>query len=714
MRRSVKPFQLFWGGHVCGSRRRTVRCAVFLAALAAGSAGFVSPPSGSTAPGEDAARETAISIAHLFASPAEAGERKKKRRQRGETTLDDVARQLGNGGDGNTTDHSTSPVTAPPVSADNTPGPVSVPAVQSPEKAQNSSTESASDSGNGNRRREGDSGRENRGNRNRDGGQGNGESDQGAVEQGPAKTVVEFWNRITTPEPAGPPVTEPGATPAAPAPGSSSQSPATTAAAASAGNASPPSRGDEASKPEESVAGATEGSAAQKETAGTKPAAAAKPRVALRKKKNGLNRWNKRDYGVFDPVRIPRAGILAVNPSHQTIDRALAKGFKVEEKTAMIGLGSTVTRLSPPPGMDLSEAEAFLRGVAPGEAIGINHKYSLYRPSAANQDTDTTPPIRAETEPCDGDHCFGREIMGWQKSLQTCARNMTVGVIDTAVDTAHPAFKTAVEKKRLVVENLSTLPARPGEAQHATGVVALMAGNSDSSTPGLIPDAKFFVADVFYSDGNGQLASDTMSLMRAFAWLQDKKARIINMSLSGPPDGLIRAEIERMSAAGVLFVAAAGNGGPGTPPSYPAAYDPVIAVTAISRDFTTYRYANQGDYIDVAAPGVKVWTAAPGGLSGYQSGTSFAVPYATSVLAVVYGSLEEKSKAAAMRALPVVDLGPAGRDEMFGDGLLMAPDSCGPGQTADARRDHEKTGTLMQSGVGAVEILPWAPAAGQR
>ena len=108
-------------------------------------------------------------------------------------------------------------------------------------------------------------------------------------------------------------------------------------------------------------------------------------------------------------------------------------------------------------------------------------------------------------------------------------------------------------------------------------------------------------------------------------------------------------------------------------PSYPAAYEQVIAVTAVDKNLRGYIHANHGDYIDVAAPGVGIWTALPGVLEGYQSGTSFAAPHVTAILAAVHDRVEDKSKEGFLKALAIRDLGQAGRDRIYGQGLVLAP-----------------------------------------
>jgi subtilisin family serine protease len=235
-----------------------------------------------------------------------------------------------------------------------------------------------------------------------------------------------------------------------------------------------------------------------------------------------------------------------------------------------------------------------------------------------------------------------------------------------------------------------------------------------SGTPGLIPDAQFEIADIFHADADGEPASDTLSMLRAFDWLEVKNVNIINMSLSGPQDDLVRKAIEKLSAKGILFVAAAGNDGPAAGPSYPAAYGSVIAVTAVGKDMQSYRYANRGTYIDIAAPGVAIWTALPGSKEGYHSGTSFATPYVTATLATIYSRHAIKSKPEALNQMSFRDLGAPGRDPIYGEGLLVAPATCGGNQIAgSSHTPPQSDGNANLAGSPEAERLPWTKAAEQ-
>jgi subtilisin family serine protease len=152
------------------------------------------------------------------------------------------------------------------------------------------------------------------------------------------------------------------------------------------------------------------------------------------------------------------------------------------------------------------------------------------------------------------------------------------------------------------------------------------------------------------------------------------------MSLSGPPNEVLRKAIASAQERGMVIVAAAGNNGAGAEPSYPAAYPGVIAVTAVDRKLDIYRRATQGEYVDLAAPGVDLWVAAPGGGGTMKTGTSYAVPFISAAAAILRASNNALDGAGLQALLEsrTLDLGKPGRDKTYGSGLLQAADLCPP------------------------------------
>jgi len=105
------------------------------------------------------------------------------------------------------------------------------------------------------------------------------------------------------------------------------------------------------------------------------------------------------------------------------------------------------------------------------------------------------------------------------------------------------------------------------------------------------------------------------------------------------------------------------------PPSYPAAQAGVVAVTDVDRNNVVASDASQGDYIDLAAPGVDLWVAAPGGGGRYTSGSSMAAPLVAAALARLDGSSTQGELLFRMAK----DLGQPGKDPIYGWGMLQFP-----------------------------------------
>ena len=83
---------------------------------------------------------------------------------------------------------------------------------------------------------------------------------------------------------------------------------------------------------------------------------------------------------------------------------------------------------------------------------------------------------------------------------------------------------------------------------------------------------------------------------------------------------------------GVVFFAA---GNDAIQYGVPASYEPVIAVGAIASDGKRSSFSNYGDWVDIAAPGSKVYSAVSGNGYRYMSGTSMACPHVSGVAALV-------------------------------------------------------------------------------
>jgi subtilisin family serine protease len=362
-------------------------------------------------------------------------------------------------------------------------------------------------------------------------------------------------------------------------------------------------------------------------------------------------------------------------------------GYEIQERSR-VGL----TRILLPPQREAYEIRRGLGEEFPQQGFAFNFFYEPYRHVLDNVPIEGEVPVGSSVG-CTTERCYGRRVVGWKDHLSACAKGVKVGVIDTGFDRAHPAFtkRGSMPEPTIVMSPQNKADRAPN--WHGTGVLSLLAGAATSSTPGLIPDADFLVADAFFPNSRGRPVTDTLHLLEALQRLYEHGAQIINLSLVGPYDDVLHSRIAYLSKRrGIVFVAAAGNGGPDAPPGYPAAYPEVIAVTAVDSNAKGYRDANRGSYINVAAPGVRIWTALPNEREGMLSGTSFAAPFVTAIAAVTYNNSALKAQIAARRFTldpkettlagfyvdKVEDGDSKSQRETYGRGLIKAPPDCMP------------------------------------
>lgn len=340
--------------------------------------------------------------------------------------------------------------------------------------------------------------------------------------------------------------------------------------------------------------------------------------------------------------------IVASGIDAQASARLRAAGFGVIAQRQGTLVPGSVARLSPPAGTSMANALAQARALAPAARFDRN---DLYRTQAAG---------------CQGPQCFHLVQVGWTRTAP-CRAPARIGMIDTGITLDHPALAGA----RIRADVLRAPDRAPSASAHGTAVAALLVGAPGGPLPGLLPGAELFAIDAFHR-GQGGDAADAFDLAGALDQLVARRVAVINLSFAGPDNAVLEAATRAAAARGVVLTAAAGNGGPKAARAFPAAYDWVVAVTAVDREAKPYVRAVQGTHLDFAAPGVGL--PAPDGRRGL-SGTSFAVPFVTAAYAL---ALPREPAAAATRRLTrgAQDLGRPGHDDVFGHGLIQPQAAC--------------------------------------
>ncbi|OAA29711.1 hypothetical protein AT15_01330 [Kosmotoga arenicorallina S304] len=208
---------------------------------------------------------------------------------------------------------------------------------------------------------------------------------------------------------------------------------------------------------------------------------------------------------------------------------------------------------------------------------------------------------------------------------------------------------------------------------HVSGIISALTDNSEG------------IAGVCWGGENGikllpiralsAFEGDGYSIASGIVYAVEHGAKVINLSLGGPDDELVKDAIEFAYENDVIVVASSGNDATDTL-LFPAAYPQTIAVGATDIHDDKAWYSNYGSNLDLLAPGGDVI----GGILStyatdsyaYLAGTSMAAPQVSAAAALLisagFTGTEELREALTASAS---DLGTPGYDIYYGAGLLQ-------------------------------------------
>jgi len=257
------------------------------------------------------------------------------------------------------------------------------------------------------------------------------------------------------------------------------------------------------------------------------------------------------------------------------------------------------------------------------------------------------------------DHAFD----AWT-SPPTTLSPVKVAIVDSGIDCSLPDFADRI----LAAESFVGGSVCNDTEGHGTIVAGEIAGDLGSNgVVGIAYTAELLIAKVVTADGTIPLKAEA----NAIRWAANQGARVINLSFGAvrdPKDPSIDtySQVEAQAVAyaqrkGALVVAAAGNSdeAPSTPwpyASWPAALPHVIGVGALSRSGDVPDFSDRDPtYVDLAAPGVDIFSTFPADLTAAQhgcadqgytdcaagefahpQGTSFSAPQVSAAAAVLF------------------------------------------------------------------------------
>ena len=251
----------------------------------------------------------------------------------------------------------------------------------------------------------------------------------------------------------------------------------------------------------------------------------------------------------------------------------------------------------------------------------------------------------------------------WNKTLGVGVR---VAVVDTGIDGDHPDLESKIVAQKDLVDNDNVAEDDfAGHGTHVAGTVGA-ATNNGKGVAAVCPACKLLVAKA----GDSAVLFDS-DVVQGIYWSVNNRAKVINLSLGSEGNSrILQHAVDYAWDNGVVVVAAAGNEKTSTP-SYPAAYSHVISVSATDQQNKRAPFSNFGK-IDVAAPGVTIWSTVPGGGYGIKAGTSMASPHVAALAGLLAAQDRSAPEIRSRIQRSATDLGAEGKDQYFGWGLINA------------------------------------------
>jgi thermitase len=238
--------------------------------------------------------------------------------------------------------------------------------------------------------------------------------------------------------------------------------------------------------------------------------------------------------------------------------------------------------------------------------------------------------------------------------------NVVIAILDTGIDKEQEDLVGKV----IAEVNFTDSPTTDdiyGHGTHTAGIIAAWAG-SGTGVAGLAHDCRLM--NVKVADDQGRFDSSVAA--KGVNWAVEHGANVINMSLvSTEPSPSLEEAINYAWNQGVVVVAAAGNL-VGTKIVYPAYYSNCIAVAATDSNDCVASWSSQGDWVDLAAPGVDIYSTLPGNEYGYKSGTSMAAAHVSGLAGLLFklendrngnGFVNDEVRAAIENGCDVLNIG---------------------------------------------------------
>jgi thermitase len=345
---------------------------------------------------------------------------------------------------------------------------------------------------------------------------------------------------------------------------------------------------------------------------------------------------------------------------------AFQEGTTEEEKTAALAaLGLTPQRW-------LSRANVVQAVSQRGDTVFASHVLEAVAPliDYIEPDVVVTGGLTPNDPAFDIEgNVYGQRIVkapqGW--NIYTGSAEGVIAILDTGVNLNHPEFTGRLLPGYDFINEDSDPSDDHGHGTHVAGIAAAALNNATGAA-GICPGCAILPVKVLDSGNKGTWGTVAAGIYYAV----DQGARVINLSLGASVSSrTLERAIQYAEAHDVIVVAAAGNAA-STEPFYPAALPYVIAVGATTDQDVLWPLSNTGEYIDLTAPGHRIYSTFLSPEYAYMSGTSMATPFVSGLagLLVSFNPAWTRDEVLNFITSGADDLGAAGKDEQYGFGRI--------------------------------------------
>lgn len=252
----------------------------------------------------------------------------------------------------------------------------------------------------------------------------------------------------------------------------------------------------------------------------------------------------------------------------------------------------------------------------------------------------------------------------WDLSVGT---GVTVAILDSGVDGTHPDLAAKMVPGYNFYDNNTNASDVYGHGTKCAGAAAAI-GNNSLGVAGVAMNSRIMPIRVTGTDGWAYWSMITNGI----TWAADHGARVASISFDGAEaSSSVQSAATYMRNKRGLVVTAIGNTG-----AYDSTPNPSSIITVAGTDSSDNRasWSSYGPAVDIAAPGVGIYTTTKGGGYGTVNGTSFSTPITAGVIALMMSANPNLSSAQLESILlsTAVDLGTTGWDQYYGRGRVDA------------------------------------------